>query len=165
MRAAIGDGSGEAAVIGSLAMMLAERGTVDEARRLFDQAMQVHRSTGARQLETMLLPHQCALERRIGAPLDTFAAALREAAGWNFAHGDLLAAVLCLCELGHVQLAAGRTAGVVLDAAKSAAAHHSDAARQAAINASIAALEAAQMTFAAGGLLVHGELPGARDNR
>jgi eukaryotic-like serine/threonine-protein kinase len=106
-----GDRQSEAAATWSLGLAQHEQGQIDRARTTLERAIGLYRDFGRKRFEGAALCNLARLERhaspdvalRAGPLLDRSEALLREV-------GDPLYLALCLCERGHLELAAGRSA-------------------------------------------------------
>jgi tetratricopeptide (TPR) repeat protein len=101
-----GDPRNEGIALGNLAWIHAQQGRAGQARELLDQALARARQLGEPRFEAVTLTSRAAVERRAGelaqagSALDTAESSLRRL-------GAALELGLCLCERGHLALAAG----------------------------------------------------------
>jgi tetratricopeptide (TPR) repeat protein len=153
----LGSRETEGQVLFSLAEVGIDTGRVEEARRLGAEALSILQEIGDRRFEGLVLVRLAGLERHAGdlaaagSLADRAEALLTEV-------GDRVNLGHCLCQQGHVQLAAGRPARDRLERAQAYAAAL-DEQCQAALARSLAVLQRAVEAFEAGRPLLQGECP------
>lgn len=108
----------EGLAINNLAHLDLAEGLPEAARAKNEQALAIHRQVGNRPDELTTLSALAELTRRVSADLDTASRYLREARGLAERWGNRFNLILCLCEQGHLALAASEAARPYLQRAR-----------------------------------------------
>jgi tetratricopeptide (TPR) repeat protein len=153
----VGDRRLEGIGVGHLAMVRVEQGSLASALELFNQALAIICEVGDRRFEGVWRSTQAIVERRLGRFSDARRSLTRaEALLRETSHLHDL--ILAVCEIGHLELAEGRSCRAELEKARALAAAFQDR-PQSEIEKNLARLERAEALFAAGqpGRLLWGE--------
>jgi eukaryotic-like serine/threonine-protein kinase len=106
----IGNRRSEGSVLGNLANVSHEQGRVEQAQSLYAQALSIHRDLGNRWEEAVTSCLLAAFERRVLGQLEGAEKRLLQAESLLRQLEGKPDLAVCLCELGHLALARGRSA-------------------------------------------------------
>jgi hypothetical protein len=93
-------------------------GHPEDAERLFEQALALHREVGDRRSEAHTLSEIARLQRRARGAFERATSVLNDVEPMARDSGLFLIAALCLCERGHLELARGGSGRTFLDEAR-----------------------------------------------
>ncbi|MBI2568923.1 MAG: tetratricopeptide repeat protein, partial [Candidatus Schekmanbacteria bacterium] len=111
----VGNRQFEGIVLGYLATLHQEQGRMEEARQLCEQALVIHREVGNRRDEGIVLGDLADWRRLTSGDLTAACEHAVHGEGMMREVGDRLCLAVLLCQRGHIELAATRTAREFLD--------------------------------------------------